>query len=110
MCTLGLSPGITYDVGKMKRLLRHLLLIVLVLVEVWFLTGFLPNRCQEGMYKRLERLWPSPSYDYSRVTHPALEQELRPFEPIGYVVLGILAIINGGAIVVLWNSRNRKQA
>jgi hypothetical protein len=90
----------------MKRLLRRLLLIVLVLVELWLLTAFLPNSWQEWMYTRLEKVWPSHSYDYSRVTHPALEQELRPFEPLGMVMLGTLAIINGWAIVVLWNPRN----
>jgi len=87
---------------------RHLLILALMLVELGLLTAFLPKSWQERIYTRLQRVWPSRSYDYSRVTHPALEPELRPFEPLGLVVLGILAVINGGAIVVLWSPRNRK--
>ena len=95
-----------YDVSKMKLSLRSLLLIVLVLIELWLLAAFFPNRWQQRMYSQLDRVWPLHSTDYSRVTHPALKQELRPFGPLGLAVLGILALVNGGVTIVLWNRQN----
>lgn len=92
----------------MKRLLRRLLLIVLVLVELWLLTAFLPNSWQERIYTPLNRVSSSRSYDYSRITHPALVQELQPFKPLALAWLGLLAVVNGGAVVVLWNWQTRK--
>lgn len=80
---------------------RRVVLVVLVLAELWFLTGFLPQRWQKSMYARIEKRWPSQSYDYSRTTHPALDYELQPFKPIGIVLLTGLVILNGGVIVAL---------
>jgi hypothetical protein len=86
----------------MKRPVRRILLIVLVVAELWLLTGFLPQRWQDGMYSRLDTVWPWHSYDYSRITHPAFEHELQTFEPFGTVLLAVIAAINGGFIVALW--------
>ena len=58
------------------------------------------------MDDQLNRVWPSHSYDYSRVTHPNLDAELRPFRPIGMALLAVLAVVNGAAIVVLWRRHN----
>jgi len=90
----------------MKRMLRRVLFIILVLAELWLLTGFLPQRWQQDMYARLGKTRPSQSYDYSRITHPNLDAELRPFEPWGMVLLVVLVVVNGGAIVTLWRRRN----
>ena len=87
-------------------MLLRVLLIILVLAEFWLLTGFLPQRWQEDMYARLSKAWPSQSYDYSRITHPNLDAELRPFEPWGMALLVVLVVVNGGAIVALWRGRN----
>jgi hypothetical protein len=90
----------------MKRMLLRVLLIILVLAELWLLTGFLPQRWQEDMYARLGKARPSQSYDYSRITHPNLDAELRPFEPWGMALLVVLVVVNGGAMVALWRRRN----
>lgn len=90
----------------MKRTLLRLVLIALVLCEFWLLAGFLPQRWQESMYDRLNTVWPSHSYDYSRVTHPNLDAELRPVRPVGMALLTVLAVANGVAIVALWRGPN----
>lgn len=90
----------------MKRAQLRILLIVLLLVELWLLTGFLPQKWQESMYTRLDRIWPSQSYDYSRISHSNLDYELQPFKPLGLAVLAVLVVVNGGVIVKLWNSHN----
>ena len=90
----------------MKRMLRQVLFVILVVAELWFLTGFLPQRWQENMYARLNKVWPSHSYDYSRITHPNLDAELRPYEPWGMGLLAVLIVVNGGAIVLLWRRRS----
>jgi len=59
------------------------------------------------MYSGLEQIWPSKSYDYSRVTHPNLDAELQRYEPWGLAVLTILVFANGAAVVALWRRRNR---
>ena len=86
----------------MKRILLRILLIALVLAELWLLTGFLPQQWQESILARVDKLWPSQSNDYSRITHPSLDAELQPFKPLGVVVLVVLVVVNGGAIVALW--------
>jgi hypothetical protein len=86
----------------MKRILRRVLLVVFLLAEVWLMTGFLPQRWQEKMYTRMHDVWPSQSYDYSRVSHPNLDYELQPFKPLGMALLLVLVLVNGGAIFVLW--------
>ena len=111
-----LPPTLNLDLGQvvkcptmwqMKRVLLRLLLVVLVLAELWLLTGFLPQRWQERLYTPLYRVWPSQSYDYSRVTHPNLDYELQPFKPAGLGLLAVLAATNGMAIAALWIRRNR---
>jgi hypothetical protein len=91
---------------QMKRILLRILLTALVLVELWLLTGFLPQRWQENMYTRLNKIWPSQSYDYSRITHPNMEGELQRFEPIGTALLAVSTVLNGAAIVALWRRRD----
>ena len=83
-------------------MLLRVLFVILVLVELWLLTGFLPQRWQENMDARLSKAWPSHSYDYSRITHPDLDAELRALEPWGTALLAVLVIVNGAAIVALW--------
>jgi hypothetical protein len=83
-CPVGLAPvGLLLGSGlrcpTMKRIMRRVLLVALVLLELWLLTGFLPERWQEKMYSRMHDIWPSYWYDYSRVTHPNLDYELQPF-------------------------------
>jgi hypothetical protein len=90
----------------MKRILVHILLIVLVIAELWLLTGFLPQRWQEKISDRLSAVWPSQSSDYSRITHPNLDWELQPYKPWGMVLIGVLAVANGSALVALWRRRN----
>jgi hypothetical protein len=87
--------------------LRHLALLpVLVGIEVWLLTGFLPEQWQARIFDRLQFLQ-SQSYDYSRVTHPNLAYELQPLKPVGLVLLGLLVVVNGGAIFALCSRRHR---
>jgi hypothetical protein len=90
----------------MKRILLRILLTALVVVELWFLTGFLPQQWQENMYTQLNKVWPSQSYDYSRITHPNMEGELQRFEPIGTPLFALLTVLNGAAIVALWRRRD----
>lgn len=97
---------LTYHNRQVKRITVRLLLIFLVLTELWLVTGFLPQQWQETMYARLTEIWPSKSYDYSRITHPNLHAELQPYKPVGMALLAILAVANGCAIVVLWRRRN----
>ncbi len=85
----------------MKRKL-WIVLTILVLAELWLLAGFLPGRWHENIYGRLGNVRPSHSYDYSRITHPNLNAELRPFEPWGTALLAILVFTNGGVIMMLW--------
>jgi len=89
----------------MKKIARRVLLVVLVLAELWLLTGFLPQNWQQGMYAGIEKRWPSQVHDCSRTTHPALDYELQPFKPIGMALLTGLLIVNGGIIVALWARR-----
>jgi len=90
----------------MKRRLVHVLLIALVVIELWLLTGFLPQRWQESISARLSAVWRSQSYDHSLVTHPDLDWELQPYKPWGMALIGVLAVANGSAIVALWRRRN----
>ena len=89
----------------MKRIVRRVLLVVLVLLELWLLTGFLPERWQEKMYSRMHNIWPSHSYDYSRVTHPNLDYELQPLKPYGLTLVAVLVILNSGVIYSVWSRR-----
>jgi hypothetical protein len=91
---------------KIKGLVHRALLLVLVGIEVWLLTGFLPERWRARIFDRVQFLH-SQSYDYSRVTHPSLSCELQPFKPFGLSLLGTLVIVNGGAIFALWSRRHR---
>ena len=91
---------------QMKRILLRILVTALVVVELWFLTGFLPQQWQENMYTQLNKVWPSQSYDYSRITHPNMEGELQRFEPIGTALFALLTVLNGAAIVALWRRRD----
>jgi hypothetical protein len=90
----------------MKQIALRIVLAVLVLAELWLFTGFLPERWQENVYARIEKRWPSQSYDYSRTTHPALDYELQPFKPFGTALLTGLVIINGCIIVTMWVRRD----
>ena len=83
-------------------MLRRVLLVVLVIAELWLMTGLLPQRWQEKMYTRMHNVWPSQSNDYSRVTHPNLDYELQPFKPFGMALLVVLVLVNGGAVFALW--------
>jgi hypothetical protein len=91
---------------QIRRILVRFLLIVLVLLEFGLLTGFLPQRWQESILARVDKLWPSQSHDYSRITHPSLDAELQPFEPLGMAVLVVLVVVNGSVIVALWRRRD----
>ena len=89
-----------------KGTLLRVLFIVLVVAELWLLTGFLPQRWQENISARLTAVWPSPSYDHSLITHPNLDWELQPYKPWGMALIGVLAVANGSAIVALWRRCN----
>lgn len=86
----------------MKRNLLRILCVILILAELCLLASFLPQRWQEDIYGRLDKVWPSHSYDYSPIAHPNLNAELRPIEPWGTALLAVLVLTNGGAIVMLW--------
>ena len=92
---------------EMKQIVRRVLLVFLLGAELWLLTGFLPESWQEKMYTQVGKLWPSQAYDYSRVTHPNLDYELRPFRPYGLAILSALAVVNGGIIFTLLRARER---
>jgi hypothetical protein len=90
----------------MRRTLLRILFIILVLAELWLLTGVSPQQWQENIYARLSKARPSQPYDYSRTTHPNLDAELRAFKPWGMALLAVLVVVNGVAIVALWRRRN----
>jgi len=89
-----------------KRTLLRVLLIVLVVAELWLLTGFLPQGWQENISARLRAIWPPPSYDHSLITHPNLDWELQPYKPWSLALIVVLAVVNGSAIVALLRRRN----
>lgn len=89
----------------MKRALLRFLLVVLVLLELGLFTGFLPQAWQEKILSRIDNVLPSRSPDYSHITHPNLNGELRAVEPLGMAVLVVLMIVNGSFIVALWRRR-----
>jgi hypothetical protein len=91
---------------NIKKLMHRALFLVLVGIEVWLLMGFLPERWQARIFDRVQFLH-SQSFDYSGVTHPSLSYELQPFKPFGLAILGMLVIVNGGAIFALWSRRHR---
>ena len=90
----------------MKRIARRALLVILVLLELWIVTVFLPERRQGKMYSGIHKIWSSRSYDYSRVTHPNMEHELQPLGSYALVLYAVLAVLNGGAIYALWRLRH----
>lgn len=59
----------------MKRIVLWILLLPLMLVELYLCSAFLPMRWQLAVQHALPRILPKP-YDYSLITHPALEQEI----------------------------------
>ena len=99
---LGLRSGSSLRCPKMKRIGRRVLLVVLVLLELLLLTGFLPERWQKKMYSRMDGIWPSHSYDYSRVTHPNLDYELQPLKPYVLALVAVLVVL----IYAVWRWRD----
>jgi hypothetical protein len=81
------------------RTLRQALFALLIVVELWLFTGFLPEKWQERVYAR---------HDYSRITHPNLEYELQPFKSAGLALLSFLVVLNGAAIIALRPTRKRR--
>jgi hypothetical protein len=81
------------------------MLVVIILMEVWLFTGFLPQHWQQRMY---DTLWPfetsDNSHDYSRITHPNIEGELEPYASI---VLCSLTLLNGMLIWLVWRRKTR---
>lgn len=91
----------------MRKIARNILLVALVIVELWLLTGLLPQQWQESMYARIDKIWPSRSPDYSRITHPDLDRELQPFKAPALAILASAIIVNGSLIFLLWKRRVR---
>ncbi len=54
----------------------------------------------------MHEIWPSHSYDYSRITHPNLTYELQPLKPYGLALVAVFVTLNGGAIYAVWTRRN----
>ena len=59
----------------MKRVVPTIVLVALVIVELYLFTGFLPTRWQVAINDTLRHILPQ-TYDYSVVTHPAIDQEI----------------------------------
>ena len=101
----------SYD-GDMKRPALMTLFVVLVLVELYLGTGLLPKAWQytiNDVVNGAVRHISSPRYDYSVVTHPAIDQEIEQAlqESIWlrlslYAVFAGLLAGNTFAIVRLW--------
>jgi len=59
----------------MKRIALRLLLVVLIIVEIYLCSAFLPTAWQTAIVHGLAHILPK-TYDYSVVTHPALDYEI----------------------------------
>ena len=59
----------------MKRIALKTLLLALIVVEIYICSGFLPAAWQTAILQGLSHISPK-TFDYSVVTHPALDYEI----------------------------------
>src|SRR6266481_1901832 len=87
----------------MKRTILRFALIPLCVVEIGIVTGFLPQRWQEGIWN----IFPH-SPDRADVTHPALNWEVQQamggFAWVVYAILAVLLLANTFLIVRTWKT------
>ena len=89
----------------MKKMSLMFTLLLLICVELYLCAAFLPARWQASVSQSLSRVLPH-RYDYSAVTHPALDLEVeqalrhRPALELGiYIFIVLLIAVNTFAIV-----------
>ena len=59
----------------MKKTALTMVLLALVILEIYLCAAFLPSSWQVSIVQFFSHLWPK-TFDYSVVTHPALDYEI----------------------------------
>lgn len=87
----------------MKKAILKCALIPLCAIELWIMTGFLPQRWQEVIWSALAR-----THDQSEITHPALGHEIDQAlgNPVwvAYAILGVVLVANTSLMVWIWKT------
>jgi hypothetical protein len=88
----------------MRRISLGIAGIVLLLVELYLCTAFLPTKWQIAINEKLPQIG-AKSYDYSTVTHPALSEEiesvLQSHPVLRFSLYAIFAILLTGNTLLL---------
>jgi hypothetical protein len=101
----------------MKRVVTGAVFLVLLILELYMCTAFLPSRWQlainDKINSELQHI-PPHRYDYSVVTHPALDQEIEQalkentsVRIFMYAMFTIVFLVNGFAIIRIWGRLRR---
>jgi hypothetical protein len=94
----------------MKRTAVKVLLLVLIIVEIYLCSAFLPTAWQTAIVQGLSHILPK-AFDYSVVTHPALDYEIddmfrkNPGVRVAlYTVITLLLVGNTFLVTRVWRS------
>jgi hypothetical protein len=92
----------------MKRIAVTVLLLAMIGVEIYLCSAFLPAAWQSAIVRGLSQVLPK-TFDYSVVTHPALDYEvedvLQKNEGLRvalYTVIALLLVVNTFFIIKVW--------
>ncbi len=92
----------------MKRIALKVLLVVLIVVELYLCSAFLPAGWQTAIQQRLSYIRPK-TLDHSVVTHPALDYEIEDMmrKHVGlkvalYAVILLLLLGNTFLVTKVW--------
>jgi hypothetical protein len=94
----------------MKRTALRALLVVLIIVEIYLCSALLPTSWQTASVHGLSHILPK-TYDYSVVTHPALDYEIddmlkkNPGLRVAlYTVITLLLVGNTFLVTKVWRA------
>jgi len=99
----------------MKKLAPLTLLVLLVLLEFYLLTGFVPIEWQRAINDVVVRLLPESQNDWSAVTHPRIDAEIqdtirrsRWLTIAMYSFMVSLIALNTFLIRIVWHRLHRR--